>query len=58
MSVSMRKPIIWFTLLCFVATQTVALGAPDPHEEGVAAGQAANAVARGSVMMPSATSVE
>ncbi|HMO48071.1 MAG TPA: type-F conjugative transfer system mating-pair stabilization protein TraN [Rubrivivax sp.] len=57
MSVSMRKPIIWFTLLCFVATQTVALGAPDPHEEGVAAGQAANAVARGSVMMPSATSV-
>lgn len=25
MSVSMRKPIIWFTLLCFVATQTVAL---------------------------------
>ena len=38
MSVSMRKPIIWFTLVCFVATQTVALGAPDTHAEGVVAG--------------------
>ena len=57
MSVSMRKPIVWFTLVCFVATQTVALAAPDPRAEGVAAGQAANPVARGSVTTPSAASV-
>ena len=55
MSVSMRKPIIWFTLVCFVATQTAALGAPDPHAEGVAAGQAANPVARGSITAPGAS---
>lgn len=51
----MRKPIIWFTLFCFITTQTAAVAGP--HEEGVAAGQAANPVARGSVTTPSATAV-
>src|SRR5260221_5626699 len=51
----MRKVIVWFTLFCFVTTQTAALAGP--HEEGVAAGQAANPVARGSVTAPNATAV-
>ena len=51
----MRKLIVWFTIFCFVTTQTAAIAGP--HEEGVAAGQAANPVARGSVTTPSATTV-
>ena len=53
----MRKLIIWFTVFCFVTTQTTAIAQSDPHAEGVAAGQAANPVARGNVTTPSATSV-
>ena len=52
---SLRKPVVWFTLVCFVTTQTASVAGP--HEEGVAAGQAANPVARGSVTAPSATAV-
>ncbi|MDE2298501.1 MAG: type-F conjugative transfer system mating-pair stabilization protein TraN [Burkholderiales bacterium] len=51
----MRKLIIWFTLFCFITTQTA--GAAGPHEEGVAAGQAANPVARSSVTTPGVTAV-
>lgn len=51
----MRKLIVWFTLFCFITTQTAS--AADPHAEGVAAGQAANPVARGSVTTSSATAV-
>jgi conjugal transfer mating pair stabilization protein TraN len=49
----MRKVIVWFTLFCFVTTQTAAVAGP--HEEGLASGQAANPVARGSVTTPSAS---
>jgi conjugal transfer mating pair stabilization protein TraN len=52
---SFRKVIVWFTLTCFVTTQTA--NAAGPHDEGVAAGQAANPVARGSVNATSATTV-
>jgi conjugal transfer mating pair stabilization protein TraN len=55
LSTLMRKPIVWFTLFCFVTTQTAAVAGP--HEDGVAAGQAANPVARGSVTTPGATAV-
>ena len=34
----MRKLIIWFTVFCFVTTQTTAIAQSDPHAEGVAAG--------------------
>ncbi|WP_428422664.1 type-F conjugative transfer system mating-pair stabilization protein TraN [Methylibium sp.] len=51
----MRKLIVWVTLFCFVTTQTAAVAGP--HEEGVAAGQATNPVARGSVTAPNATAV-
>ncbi|MCW5632013.1 MAG: type-F conjugative transfer system mating-pair stabilization protein TraN [Rubrivivax sp.] len=51
----MRKLIVWFTIFCFVTTQTAAVAGP--HEEGVAAGQAANPVARSSVTTPSAGTV-
>ena len=50
-----RKLVTWVTLVCFVTTQTAAVAGP--HEEGVAAGQAANPVARGSVTTPGATAV-
>ena len=40
-----RKLVTWVTLVCFVTTQTATVAGP--HEEGVAAGQAANPVARG-----------
>lgn len=49
----MRRLIIWFTLICFVTTQTAAVAGP--HEEGTAAGQAANPVIRGTVNTPSAS---
>ena len=51
----MRKFIAWFTIFCFVTTQTSAIAGP--HDEGVAAARAANPVARGSVTAPSATTV-
>jgi conjugal transfer mating pair stabilization protein TraN len=52
---SFRKAVICFTLACFVTTQTASLAGP--HDEGVAAGQAANPVARGSVTAPGAGAV-
>ena len=48
-----RRLIVWFTLFCFVTTQTAAIA--DPHDEGTAAGQAANPVIRSTVNTPSAT---
>lgn len=49
----MRKLITWFTLICFVTTQTGAIAGP--HEEGIAAGQAANPIIRGNIDAPSAS---
>ena len=49
----MRKLITWFTLICFVTTQTGAVAGP--FDEGIAAGQAANPVIRGNVDAPSAS---
>lgn len=43
----MRRLIIWITLFCFITTQSAAIAGP--HEEGTAAGQAANPVIRGTV---------
>ena len=43
------------TAACFLTTQIAATAGP--HEEGVAAGQAANPVARGNVTTPGATAV-
>lgn len=51
----MRRLIIYFTLACFVTTQTAAIAGP--FEEGTAAGQATNPVARGTVGTSSASSV-
>ena len=51
----MRQWIAWFTIFCFVTTQTSVIAGP--YEEGVAAGQVANPVARGSVTTPGATAV-
>ncbi len=50
-----RRAFTGFTLVCFIATQTTSLAGP--HDEGVAAGQAANPVARGNVTAPGASSV-
>ena len=50
----MRRLVTWFTLACFITTQTAAVAGP--HEEGTAAGQAANPVIRGTVNTPSASS--
>jgi conjugal transfer mating pair stabilization protein TraN len=52
---SMRKAVAWVTLFCFVATQTASVAGP--HEEGVAAGRAANPVARAGINAPSAGEV-
>lgn len=49
----MRKLITWFTLICFVTTQTGAVAGP--FDEGIAAGQAANPVIRGDIDAPSAS---
>lgn len=49
----LRRLLIWLTLWCFVTTQTGALAGP--HEEGTAAGQAANPVIRGTVSTPNAS---
>ncbi|MFT3815742.1 MAG: type-F conjugative transfer system mating-pair stabilization protein TraN [Acidovorax sp.] len=43
----LRQAVVWFTLACFVTTQTAAQ--TSPHDEGTAAGQAANPVIRGTV---------
>ncbi|MGZ7154029.1 hypothetical protein ACXWOD_11090, partial [Streptococcus pyogenes] len=51
----MRRLIIYFTLACFVTTQTAAMAGP--FEEGTTAGQATNPVARGAVGTSSASSV-
>ena len=50
-----RRIGVWLTLLCFVTTQTAALA--QPHEEGTAAGQAANTAARSQINTPQATAV-
>lgn len=52
---SIRIVVIWFTLLCFVTTQTTALA--QAHDEGAAAGQAANAATRSQISTPRATEV-
>jgi len=51
----LRQVVVWFTLASFLATQTAAVAGP--HEEGTAAGQAANPVVRGTINAPSASSV-
>lgn len=51
----MRKLIAGFTAFCVAVTPVAAPAGP--HEEGVAAGQAANPAARATVNAPSATSV-
>ncbi len=50
-----RRFVACFTAVCFLTTQTAAVAGP--HEQGVAAGQAANPVARGNVTTPGATAV-
>ena len=52
---SLRKAVVWFTLVSFVTTQTASLAGP--HDEGVAAGRAANPVARGGITAPGASAV-
>jgi len=49
----LRRLVICFTLWCLIATQTAALAGP--HEEGAAAGQAANPSIRSTVNAPSAS---
>lgn len=51
----LRRIVVGLTLVSFVATQTAAVAGP--HEEGTAAGQAANPVIRGTITTPSASSV-
>lgn len=51
----LRRIVVGFTLVSFLATQTAA--AAGPHEEGTAAGQAANPVVRGTITTPSASTV-
>ena len=48
-----RRLTLWITLFCFITTQTAALAGP--HEEGTAAGQAANPLIRGTVDTSSAS---
>lgn len=50
-----RSAVIWFTLFCFVTTQTTALA--QAHDEGTAAGQAANTATRSQISTPRATEV-
>ena len=52
---SIRLVVTWFTLLCFVTTQTAALA--QAHDEGAAAGQVANTVTRAQITTPRATEV-
>src|SRR3990167_9210711 len=51
----LRRAVVWFTLACFVTTQTAAQ--TRPHAEGTAAGQAANPVIRGTINAPDASAV-
>lgn len=51
----LRQAIVWITLASFLATQTAAVAGP--HEEGTAAGQAANPAVRAAINTPSASSV-
>jgi conjugal transfer mating pair stabilization protein TraN len=51
----LRRTVLGFTLASFIATQTAAVAGP--HEEGTAAGQAANPTIRGTINTPSASSV-
>lgn len=51
----MRNIVVYITLFFFFWTQTLAVAGP--HEEGVAAGHAANPVIRGTVNQPSASAV-
>ncbi|MCL1961825.1 MAG: conjugal transfer protein TraN [Desulfovibrionaceae bacterium] len=50
-----RQAVVWLTLVCFVSAQTIAMAGP--HEEGTAAGQAANPAILGTVNAGSAGSV-
>jgi len=50
-----RRIVAGITAVCFLTTQTAAVGGP--HAEGVAAGLAANPVARGNVTTQGATAV-
>ena len=50
----MKRLIVWFVSFALLFTQTFAVAGP--HEEGVAAGQAANPVVRSQINTPSATS--
>ncbi|MBN8507299.1 MAG: type-F conjugative transfer system mating-pair stabilization protein TraN [Burkholderiales bacterium] len=52
---NLRKAVIWLNLACFVTTQTASLAGP--HDEGVAAGRAANPIARGGITAPGASAV-
>ena len=49
-----RRIVTWIVLLCFLATRTTTFAGP--HEEGTAAGQAANPTIRGTINTPSAAS--
>ena len=51
----MRRTITYVTLFFFICTQTLAVAAP--HDEGVAAGNAANPAIRGSVNQTEASAV-
>ena len=51
----LRRIVIGFALVSFLATQTAAVAGP--HEEGTAAGHSANPVIRGTITAPSASSV-
>jgi len=52
---AVRLVVTWFTLFCFVTTQTAALA--QAHDEGTVAGQAANAATRSQISTPRATEV-
>jgi len=49
----MKRLIVWFACFALLFTQTYALAGP--HEEGVAAGQAANPAIKGQINTPSAS---
>ena len=50
----LRRIVVGFTLLSFLTTQTAAVAGL--HEEGTAAGQAANPVVRETITAPGASS--
>ncbi len=51
----LRSSVTWFTLLCFLTTQSAALA--QAHDEGTAAGHAANLTARSLITAPKASEV-